>query len=416
MADADQESLSHVGRNFSSGTVLSRWLREAYALLAFPIGAALMALGLVRLLLSAARSCRELACDDFGRFWYATSAWVHTGQSLYAPTPASYADDGLLYSNLNLPHTHLAFLPFTYLPRDAAAAAWLLVGLIAIAATARVVAAETGWRPTAAWVLVFIWWMPTHVQVVTGQVAWMMMPLIALGWRSARRGAWPLSGLAIGIAIAIKPFLMPLLVWLIWRRRWKAGAIAIGAMLATVLAGVVVFGAPAYQEWTGATGVVDWYSRSLNASLWGAGYRLFTQNTQFAPLATLPQGIHWIIGAGSVAIVALCWWRCRLVGDADRQWSLVLSASLLLSPLGWVYYGVWLLPGLGFNWPGIAATAAWLIPTPYLIWGQPSPLATALWGSAATWGLLLAFLHRPRSHETWSPAHDGQCVAPEAQS
>lgn len=178
-------------------------------------------------------------------------------------------------------------------------------------------------------------------------------------------------------------------------------------MVGAVAIGVVVFGASAYQEWTAAASAVDWYGRPFNASLWGAGYRLFTANGQFAPLSASPEWARWFVGVASVATAGLCWWRCRLSPDVDRQWSLVLAASLLLSPVGWVYYGVWLLPGLGFTWPGTAATAAWLIPTPYLLWGQPSTLATALWGSASTWGLLLAFFHIGWSRETGGSTGDG---------
>src|SRR5262249_20633550 len=94
--------------------------------LTLPLTAALLVTGIVRLLLSVKAACEVLQCDDFGRFWYGTSAWWAHGTSLYALTPASVSDDGLAYLNLNLPHTHVLFLPFIALPLWMAAAAWLV--------------------------------------------------------------------------------------------------------------------------------------------------------------------------------------------------------------------------------------------------------------------------------------------------
>ena len=374
-----------------------RRLRTWVELSAFPATAALLALGCVRLLLSAAAACAELACDDFGRFWYATSGWLHDGRSLYAPTPASLAASGLSYPNLNLPHTHVLFLPFTLLPRDVAAAAWLIAGAAAVAATARMVAVETGWRPTLAWLLVFVWWMPTHVQVVTGQVAWLMLPVVAWAWRSARRGRWTTAGALVGIAVAMKPFLVPLVAWLAWRRRPAAVVAAIAAGGLTSTAGGLIFGVSSFVQWQEQVPSVDWFHHYTNASLWGIVYRLFTQNPQFDHVVLPTQAIPWLVGLLGAVVVLICWRQCRASNDVDRQWSLVLCASLLLSPLGWVYYGVWLLPGQHFKWPGSIATAFWLIPTPWLLMTQPSAVATLLWGSAATWGLVLAFVHIART-------------------
>jgi hypothetical protein len=342
-------------------------------------------------------ACNEIACDDFGRFWYATSAWSLSGQSLYAPTPASFGDDRRFYANLNLPHTHLLFLPFTYLTRDAAAFLWFVLGLGAVVISARVLHTEVRWRPSGAWILIFIWWMPTHVQAVTGQVAWLMLPLVALGWKSARRASWTSAGIFIGLLVALKPFLVPLAAWLFWRREWRALFATFVTMGLVIAAGVQVFGLESYAQWQRVAAGVDWYAKSFNASIWGVSYRTLAPNVQFWPLADGSTWLPFVVGAGSVAIALVCWMTCRCTENLDRQWTVVLASSLLVSPLGWVYYGVWLLPGLLGKWPGAAATAAWLIPTPWLLFGQPSGLATVLWGSAATWGLVLALRHITRS-------------------
>jgi alpha-1,2-mannosyltransferase len=361
--------------------------------LTFPFGAALLVLAVVRIGLSVKDACDSLACDDFGRFWYGVSAWAYEGASLYATTPASHGDDGLLYTNLNLPSTHTLFLPFVLLPRNLAAAAWLVTGALAVLASLKVIAQETGWRPGWQWLLVFLWWMPTHVQLVTGQLAWVLLLPVTLAWAASRRDRWFASGAWIGLAVAIKPFLAPLILWLAWRRHWGAALVAVASAMLFVASGLLVFGADQFRDWLASVSVVDWYARSLNASLWGLVYRNFAPNSQFVPLVDWHGAAAAITYAACAVVIGIAWWLCRRHAEIDKQWSIVMTAILLICPLGWVYYGVLLLPGWRARWPGVAATACWLIPTPWLLRGQPSGLATLLWGSAATWGLLLAALH-----------------------
>ncbi len=364
--------------------------------LAVPMTAALLVTGIVRLLLSVKASCDVLQCDDFGRFWYATSGWWARGTSLYALTPASVSDDGLAYLNLNLPHTHLVFLPFIALPMRAAAAAWLVTGLFALGASLLVIHRETGWRITWPWLLVVVWWMPTHVQAVTGQLAWLLLVPLTLSWSAARHGRWLKAGAWLGIVVAVKPFLLPMLVWMLWRGHFRSVLLSLAVVAAIVCGGLALFGADQYQQWRDAIGEVQWYGRPLNASLWGAIYRTFVPNNRAAIVADLGAIARNLALAASGVVALATWLACRHEQTIDDQWTLVLSASLLICPLGWVYYGTLLLPGWRGRWPGALATACWLIPTPWLEAGQPSPIATVLWGSAATWGLLLIWLRALR--------------------
>jgi hypothetical protein len=307
------------------------------------------------------------------------------------------ADDRLVYLNLNLPHTHLLFLPFTLVDLRLAAACWFLTGLLAVAVACHMVARETGWRPTPLWLLIFLWWMPTHVQAVTGQVAWIALPLVALAWRSARNERWGVAGVSIGVLVSFKPFLLPFVAWLAWRRHWRGVTGAMVGIAGVSAVGVMVFGADAYHSWSGVTASVDWYARSLNASLWGLIFRLFTANPQFAAFELAPPIVRVLLCIAVAAAIIACWRACRRTANLDVQWSAVMAASLLLSPLGWVYYGVWLLPGLGNAWPGVVSTFFWLVPVPWIFWGQPSAWWTAVIGSAATWGLVAAFAFILRS-------------------
>ena len=126
-------------------------------------------------------------------------------------------------------------------------------------------------------------------------------------------------------------------------------------------------------------------------------YRLLAGGPGFASLIhsrTLAYGTAAALCASAVAVTAAGVKRLRTF---DEQWNLVLATTLLVSPLGWVYYGALLLPGWHGRWPWWLATACWLIPTPWLFAAQPSLLATVLWGSAASWGLLLIWFRALRA-------------------
>jgi hypothetical protein len=90
----------------------------------------------------------------------------------------------------------------------------------------------------------------------------------------------------------------------------------------------------------------------------------------------------------------------------DREWAMLLLGSLLLSPLGWVYY-VWIAlwpvaASIGHAQPWrrrqlvdlllVPGLAGWIWFGKMTEWGQPSLLATATLASMYFWALLSLWL------------------------
>jgi hypothetical protein len=99
-----------------------------------------------------------------------------------------------------------------------------------------------------------------------------------------------------------------------------------------------------------------------------------------------------LIGAGVVGVVTLL--TLRRTRDTDVVFASTTLASLLVSPLGWVYY-LWLVfPGALGRWRqhtprvAVAGLALLMIPLVILWWFQPSGLATMTLGSVYSWGTL----------------------------
>jgi hypothetical protein len=138
--------------------------------------------------------------------------------------------------------------------------------------------------------------------------------------------------------------------------------------------------------------LLGWLQRSLAAGPW-----------RYAVVADRPDLVLplWLGLAGAVGVLTL--WRVGRLRSVDRQWLLVTTAALLVSPLGWLYYFWLLLPPLtavvaarGPAWPRRRTTltavgiAGLMLPpwAPWLVLGAGSAAGTITLGSAYCWTLL----------------------------
>jgi hypothetical protein len=311
------------------------------------------------------------------------------------------------FLNMNPPHFHLVVLPFTLLPLPLAYAAWLAANLACGIAAAAIVGRHLGLRisgwhvaPTVCAVLLFA---ATGAISVTGQVTGMLLLPIALAWDSARRDRWAQAAVWLGIAAGIKPFLLLFVPALVVMRRTRA-AVTLGATAAAgILAGVAVFGWSAHLEWMHALPSVSWVWGPMNGSIAALWTRAFVSTPGFTPIGNAP----WLIGPLSAAciIAVVVATMATVRRSVDHAFGAVVLASLLVSPLGWVYY-LWLaLPACMALWrdrlPPLAAASAVPLAVPLLALGagQPSPIATLTVASSYVWGtfgLWLAVVLSPR--------------------
>jgi hypothetical protein len=266
--------------------------------------------------------------NDFGIFYRSVRS-----ATPYAGHPDNPATElGVPLTNLNPPHFNLIVTPFAQLPFGLACACWWSLNALLLATGLTVWLREQGlrWsRPHAVWALL---WAPIVTMGFTGQVTAVLGVPLWLAYRSLTRGHVFTGGLLVGIVLSVKPILWPLALWLIVRRSWPAVAGAAVGAAACVAVGLAAYGPLAYRDWIAALGGIAWGQQVMNASLAAIGARL--------PVAT-PVGLWVAIGS---ALAAGTVWRTRTRHLHDA-WLPVIAASLLASPLGWVYYGAWLLPG-----------------------------------------------------------------------
>lgn len=335
---------------------------------------------------------------DFDSFWRSARAML-LGQDIY--------DTGVALVNLNPPVWTVLISPLGLLEPLTAYRVFVLFSLAVVLGylvwTVEELRLRPGW--TAVGVAMLLLSSPLLSTVALGQV----YPVLALGlvvsWMADRRGREEVSGAALGLVVALKPSLLPVLLWPLVRRRWRAVAAALAAGVLATLAGVLVLGPGTTWDYVGVL-----RDRSVspywdNASLPAAAARLFTENSYAQNVATLP----WMVPVGyalGIAAVLLSAMRVRH-GPEVGLWVLV-AASLLASPIAWHNYLVLLGPGIllllarGMAAPAFLLLALQAIPAQWpLLWNERGTVVASLaltlylFVLLAHWLVLLAATREP---------------------
>jgi hypothetical protein len=314
----------------------------------------------------------ELRGGDFGIFYRSAASPTPYVADPVNPKMAS----GAPLPNLNPPHFLLIVKPLTWLPLPAAAAVWWIVsiGLIVVGLTWWLRSQGEAW--TAERVIWALLWMPLLTIAFTGQVTAVVGVPLWFAYRNLAEGREWRGGVWAGVVLSFKPILWPLGAWYLLRRAWPVVGGMFAGACAMVAIGVAAYGVDMYREWLTTLASVSWGPEIMNASLRGI-------------LARLPLDIPPFVYMGAATAVVL-WtvWRTKLWEVRD-SWCPLMAASLLASPLGWIHYGAWLLPGTRLAaWTrGIAR--GWCAPVLLVTFlGNLNPLLWATVGSWYGWTLL----------------------------
>jgi hypothetical protein len=261
--------------------------------------------------------------EDFLTFYQSAVALLR-GQPIY-PTGASVP-------NLNPPFMTVLFAPFgVFDPLKAyriLAVATLVLLLAALVLVARELRLSV-WATAVVAVMMLVS-TPLMGTIGLGQIYAGLVFGLVLAWIAARRGSMVWAGVFLGVVIAVKPTLAPLLLLPIAQRRWPMLFSAIATGIGATLVGLVVAGPRASLDWLGlmrtssATGYVE------NASLPGFVVRLGG-----------PAWIGFLLGAVILLITFL-----RVRKDSDIALWALTAATLLFSPVAWENYLLLCYPGV----------------------------------------------------------------------
>jgi alpha-1,2-mannosyltransferase len=312
---------------------------------------------------------------DFDSFWRSARAMLE-GQNIY--------DTGVELVNLNPPLWTVLISPLGLLEPITAYRVFVLISLVVVVGYLAWTAEELRLRPVWAvvGVVMLLLSSPLLATLALGQV----YPLLALGlvaaWVADRRDGQEVSGAALGVVVAFKPVLLPVLLWPLVRRRWWALVVALVSGVVATLLGIVMLGPGATLDYVGVLRDQPVSAYWDNASLPSAAARLFTENPYAQNIATLPWmvPVAYVLGIGVIVLTAM---RIRH-GPEVGLWALV-AASLLASPIAWHNYLVLLGPGILLLLARGRAPSAFLllalqsIPAQWpLIWNDRGTVAASL--------------------------------------
>ena len=354
---------------------------------------------------------------DFSVF-YESSRRVVEGRGDPYETSAGLDTWPNLSPNLNPPPFVLLMTPLAFWRPLTAFSMWTTLSVASALLAVGIIFKELSVRvtlTTVTWTLVALSSAAaTGALLLTAQVSWLLWGPVTLMWAAARRRRWIFAAVLLGLTMSVKPFLGLLVLSLAFNRQWLALVIAAAVALMNLAIGAAVLGLHAFVSWIAAIRSVTWAGHVFNSSVFGLTSRLFADRPlpiwSLQPLFRAPEWIQpiWFMAAAGLFTVTLGKLSERRAMNfeprviVDRQFAVLLSAALLMTPLGWVYYHFFLAgPCIALfsrerwrnalHWRPVVLAGALICfaPSPgTLTTGQPDPWATLTVGSAYFWGLL----------------------------
>lgn len=291
--------------------------------------------------------------SDFAVF-YASLRFLLEGKDIYTPVPfnafdliKTHATGRLtLHPNLNPPFFTLLLSPLGWLSYQMAFSLWSLFSLI-FGVVGVILLQRASNRPDTDYTLIMLIllfaYFPTITNILIGQAALLIFMLVAGSWLAERRGHERLSSILLGVTFAIKLFMGLFLLYFLLQRRWRPALWFLATAAASGLLGLAALGPDSYQHYIQALDSVTWQSSNWNGSAYGFFSRIFggSENTPLINAPVLGKTLYYLLSATLVILLAWLLQRNRALAPevrTDLGFSFTLIASLLISPLGWMYY------------------------------------------------------------------------------
>jgi len=260
---------------------------------------------------------------DFENAFYPSAQAILDGESPYTSPDDPQLAAGTEY--VYPPLTALASVPFVAVSAEVAGV--IVMALLVASVVGILYLLEVrDWR---CYGLAFLW-PPVISAIQTGNVTIPLALGAALAWRF--RDDAGAAGASLGMTLATKLFLWPLVLWLAVTRRLGAAAIALVVGLVVLL---VTWGA------IGFAGLVDYPDllRRVQELEEGQGYTVYALSIDLGASPEVARAL-WIVIAVSLLVGVVALGRR---GDERRAFVLALAAALACSPIVWLHYFALLL-------------------------------------------------------------------------
>lgn len=299
----------------------------------------------------------DVVATDFRQF-YRAAELILAGESPYRETADSLATWGGPYPYPPLPA--LVAIPLTALSVNAAGVL-VMAALAAVALGTLYVLGVRDWRCYG----IVLLWPPVLSAIQTGNLTLLLALAAALAWRYRDRSIAPAA--SIGVTLAAKFFLWPLVVWLAATRR------VVSALFACAVGVGVLVLSWATIGFAGATGYPD-LLQQLEEVVGEDSYTLYIVGLDIGLPSGVARGL-WI-GLGVALVGAVVWLGRR--GSEAAAFIVALAAALALTPIVWLHYFALLVVVVAIAQSRLGYL--WFVPLAMVVTpgsGHPTPFETS---------------------------------------
>ena len=329
---------------------------------------------------------------DFRPFYSAAEAIIQGDDPYPGPDDPLTASAGpYVYP----PLPALATIPLTPLPREAAGLLVMALLLVAALATLAILGVRD-WRCFGLALL----WPPVLSAVQTGNLTLLLGFAAALAWRFRDRQV--ASAVSVGVTLAAKFFLWPLVVWFAVTRRVIAAVVACVAGAGLLLLSWAAIGFTGFGDYPDLL-------RRLEDTVGDDSYTAYIVALDAGAPSSVARGIWLAVGLVLLAgVVVLA--RRR---DERSAFILALAAALALTPIVWLHYFALLVVVVGLAQPRLGI--AWFVPLAMVVTpgsGHPTPFETS--ATLAVAAITIALALRASTQGVRPVASDATTALPRA--
>lgn len=302
--------------------------------------------------------------SDFGKFYHSQQLFIQ-GKDIYSPIyfvknklstathpsnhPSTRAKILKLGGNLNPPFFTLISFPLAYLSYAHALLLWTLLSVIAgalgILLLQQKLDAKAFSLGCALLILIGLFsYYPSFVNLQFGQLSLLLLPLLVCGWRAARQKKTIRAAIFLALASSLKPFIGLFLFYFLMRKEWRGLYAFLLTLFSCSLIAALFFGFDSYVAYYHTCQQIQWAASNWNVSIYGFLLRLIGGNESNIALLPVPGLINFLypLLAGILLVAVIQFLRptfnISIKQKVDLDFSVIITAMLLLSPLGWMYY------------------------------------------------------------------------------
>ncbi len=277
---------------------------------------------------------------DFENVFLKAAEAVAEGENPYPNPDAAIVGVGKAY--VYPPLAAIAELPFTFLATQAGALVMMALLSAGVVATLLVL----GVRDWRCYGMAFLW-SPVLSAIQTGNITILLGLGAALTWRF--RDQARSAGAALGLSLAAKLILWPLVLWLVTARR------AAAAVYSLVVGAAAVFLSWAAIGFAGLSDYPELLNRLQDAER-AQGYTLYALALDLGTSTAIASALWTALAVASLVAVVVLARR----GDDRRAFVVAIAAALACSPIVWLHYFALLLVAVAVAEPRLGP--AWFVP------------------------------------------------------